>query len=216
MKQKQTYFVRASFAVLIFVMLGYVVKFYPEVLTEFDNIIQSTIRGSLPALATHIFSTITVIGNTSTQVALVIIVSAFLLKHKWYAEGSFVAISGILAGIVISAFKHIYQRPRPSIEHLVHAGGFSFPSGHSLGTMLIIGSLIIIIGQRVKNQQLKVILQTLLGLIIFLVGLSRIYLGVHYPTDVIAGFTLGYGLLNLLYPFYDQKRFEWRFQNKQK
>lgn len=216
MKQKQTYFVRASFAALVFVMLGYVVKFYPEVLTEFDTPIQSTVRGALPELATHFFSTITVIGNTSTQVALVVIAVAFLLKQKWYAESGFVTISGILAAIVIFGFKTIYQRPRPSIEHLVHAGGFSFPSGHSLGTMLIIGSLIIIIGQRVKNQQLKVILQTLLGLTIFLVGLSRIYLGVHYPTDVIAGFTFGYGLLNLLYPIYDQKRFEWRFQNKQK
>ncbi|WP_162011240.1 phosphatase PAP2 family protein [Streptococcus sp. S784/96/1] len=216
MKQKQTYFVKASFAILVFVMLGYVVKFYPEVLTGFDNSIQSTIRGQLPQLATHFFSAITLIGNASTQIALVIITFALLLNQKWYAESGFVAISGILAAIVIAGFKNIYQRPRPSLEHLVHAGGFSFPSGHSLGTMLIIGSLIVILSQRIKQQQLKLVLQIILELTILLVGLSRIYLGVHYPTDVIAGFTLGYGLLNLLYPIYDQKRFEWRFQNKQK
>ncbi|WP_161978562.1 phosphatase PAP2 family protein [Streptococcus sp. S784/96/1] len=216
MKQKQTYFVKASFAILVFVMLGYVVKFYPEVLTGFDNSIQSTIRGQLPQLATHFFSAITFIGNASTQIALVIITFALLLNQKWYAESGFVAISGILAAIVIAGFKNIYQRPRPSLEHLVHAGGFSFPSGHSLGTMLIIGSLIVILSQRIKQQQLKLVLQIILELTILLVGLSRIYLGVHYPTDVIAGFTLGYGLLNLLYPIYDQKRFEWRFQNKQK
>ncbi|MFC5630988.1 MULTISPECIES: phosphatase PAP2 family protein [Streptococcus] len=216
MKQKQTYFVKASFAILVFVMLGYVVKFYPEVLTGFDSSIQSTIRGQLPQLATHFFSAITFIGNASTQIALVIITFALLLNQKWYAESGFVAISGILAAIVIAGFKNIYQRPRPSLEHLVHAGGFSFPSGHSLGTMLIIGSLIVILSQRIKQQQLKLVLQIILELTILLVGLSRIYLGVHYPTDVIAGFTLGYGLLNLLYPIYDQKRFEWRFQNKQK
>ena len=51
---------------------------------------------------------------------------------------------------------------------------------------------------------------------IALVGLSRIYVGVHYPTDVLAGFTLAFGLLNVIYPTYDRIRFEWRFQSKQK
>lgn len=216
MKNKQTYLVRGSFAALIFVILGYVVKFYPEVIRDFDTSIQAAIRGNLPELATRFFKAITVIGNTGTQVALVILALLFLSSKKWYAEAGFVTLSGILAGILIFSLKNVYLRPRPSLEHLVHAGGYSFPSGHSMGTMLIIGTLIIIVGQRIKKQSLKLPVQVVLGASILLVGLSRIYLGVHYPTDVLAGFSLGFGILNFLYPFYDQKRFEWRFQNKQK
>lgn len=215
MKNKQTYLMRASFAALIFVMLGYVIKFYPEVIKTFDTSIQNLIRNQLSASLTQIFKGITFIGNPSTQIATVFLLSLTLYLKRWYIESGFILLSGSLAALTITGFKYTYQRPRPSLEHLVHAGGYSFPSGHSLGPILILGSLIIIIGQRVQHKHIRLALQTLIGLTIFLIGFSRIYLGVHYPTDVIAGFTLGFGILSAVYPFYDQKRFEWRFQNKQ-
>ncbi|MFC3927143.1 phosphatase PAP2 family protein [Streptococcus caprae] len=217
MKNKQTHFTIASFACLIFVMLGYVIKFYPETVASFDMTIQSAMRGDLPAGLTTFFSTITVIGNTLTQVILVVV--AFLALYfwkQWKAEGGFVAVSGIAAACFILTFKYIYRRDRPSITHLVEAHGYSFPSGHSMGTMLIIGSLIVIVHQRMKAGLARTFCELLLACLIGLIGLSRIYLGVHYPTDVIAGFTLGFGVLHLIYPFYDQKRFELRFQGKQK
>ncbi|MGT2741883.1 phosphatase PAP2 family protein [Streptococcus plurextorum] len=216
MKQKQTYFLRASFAILIFVFLGYVVAFYPQHLEIFDTPIQTIIRGQLPSFATQFFKAITIIGNTSSQIIILMVAVAFLLYKKYYSEGIFLLISGMTAALAISSLKYLYGRPRPSISHLVHADGFSFPSGHSMGSMMILGSLIIIIGQRIKHRASALLIQSLLASIILLIGLSRIYLGVHYPTDVIAGFVLGYGVLNAIFPFYDQKRFEWRFQNKQK
>lgn len=217
MKNKQLYLTRASFAILAFVMLGYVVRFYPEQLVVFDQPIQSAIRGSLPNFLTSLFKSITLVGNTSTQVILVLAISAFLyFVKKWKVEAGLVALSGVLAGVLIVVLKNIYDRPRPSIEHLVHADGFSFPSGHSLGAFLIFGSLLIVLHQRLEKSWRKTVFEALLVLLIAFIGLSRIYLGVHYPTDVLAGFVMGYGVLNLLYPFYDQKRFEWRFQAKQK
>ena len=99
---------------------------------------------------------------------------------------------------------------------MVHAGGYSFPSGHSLGTFMILGAIAIVLAQRLAKKGAKVVIYIVTGLLIALVGLSRIYVGVHYPTDVLAGFTLAFGLLNAIYPTYDRIRFEWRFQSKQK
>lgn len=215
-KSKQPYYLWASFAFLGFVVLGYCVKFSPEVLKVFDTPVQSAIRGNLPQVWTTFFSSITVIGNTSTQVVLVALTFLFFRYKKWYIESYYMLVNGLISAICILSLKNIYQRPRPSITHLVEAHGYSFPSGHSMGSMLIIGGLAIILYQRLANPLVRNIVVGLLGLLIALIGLSRIYVGVHYPTDVLAGFLLGSGFLALLYPHYVQKRFEWRFKSKQK
>lgn len=217
MKRKQYYLTQGSFAVLFFVMLGYIVKFYPETLKGFDSTIQTAVRGELPTLLTNFFKTVTVLGNTKTQIVLVIFLTLLLYWYKnWKIEAGFVAFSGALVGLCIVTLKHVYGRPRPSILHLVHADGFSFPSGHSLGMFMIFGVLAIILSQRITNPLIKNVTRFILASLIFLVGLSRIYLGVHYPTDVLAGFLLAYGMLNILYPFYDHYRFVSRFKSQQK
>ena len=66
-----------------------------------------------------------------------------------------------LAGILIVTFKNIYQRPRPEILHLVEEKGFSFPSGHSLAVTIMVGTLIVIFSQRIKDQLWKRIVQNL-------------------------------------------------------
>ncbi|MCC9746533.1 phosphatase PAP2 family protein, partial [Streptococcus agalactiae] len=100
-------------------------------------------------------------------------------------------------GICILSLKLIFQRVRPTLTHLVFAGGYSFPSGHSMGTFMIFGSIIILLQYYMPKSIWKLLCQGTLGLLIFLIGLSRIYLGVHFPTDVLAGFILAYGILNL-------------------
>ena len=216
MKHKHTHYIYASFALLLFVALGYLVKFYPEALTGFDSNIQTWVRGGLPAGLTRFFKTITILGNTPVQAIIAIVAVIWLYLRQYKAEAIFVGASGLLASILIVSLKYIYQRQRPSITHLVHASGYSFPSGHSLGTFMILGAIAIVLAQRLAKKESKIAVYGITGLLIFLVGLSRIYVGVHYPTDVLAGFTLAFALLNAIYPTYDRIRFEWRFQSKQK
>ena len=216
MKHTHTHYIYASFALLLFVALGYMVKFYPEVLTGFDSNIQTWVRGGLPAGLTRFFKTITMLGNTPVQAIIAIVAVIWLYLRQYKAEAIFVGASGLLASILIVSLKYIYQRQRPSITHLVHASGYSFPSGHSLGTFMILGAIAIVLAQRLEKKESKIVVYAITGLLIFLVGLSRIYVGVHYLTDVLAGFTLAFGLLNAIYPTYDRIRFEWRFQSKQK
>lgn len=216
MKDKQTYLTKGSFALLLFVILGYVVKFYPEKLIPFDSSIQTAIRGDLPAILTTIFRGITRLIDLPIVISWAILLTAIFYLKKWKSESLLVAGNLSLAGILIVSLKHLYQRPRPDILHLVEEKGFSFPSGHSLAVTLLIGSLIIILGQRVKNTTIKLALQGLLGLYLISVLVSRVYLGVHYPSDVLASLCLGLGILFIEFPFYDKLRFQWRFTGKQK
>ena len=216
MKDKQTYLTKGSFALLLFVILGYVVKFYPEQLIPLDSSIQTAIRGDLPAILTTIFRGITRLIDLPIVISWAILLTAIFYLKKWKTESFLVAGNLSLAGILIVSLKHLYQRPRPDILHLVEEKGFSFPSGHSLAVTLLIGSLIIIVGQKVKNRTVRLILQISLGIYLVSVIISRVYLGVHYPSDVLASLCLGLGILFIEFPFYDKLRFQWRFTGKQK
>ena len=216
MKDKQTYLMKGSFALLLFVILGYIVKFYPNMLIGFDQPIQTAIRGDLPASLTFLFRTITYLIDIPVIITWVLIVAFIFYRKQWKLESYLMLGNLTLAGILIVTFKNIYQRPRPEILHLVEEKGFSFPSGHSLAVTLLIGSLIIIVGQRVKDRTVKLIFQILLGVFLVSVIISRVYLGVHYPSDVLASLCLGLGILFIEFPFYDKLRFQWRFTGKQK
>ena len=216
MKDKQTYLTKGSFALLLFVILGYVVKFYPEMLVSFDQPIQTAIRGDLPETLTLLFRAITHLIDIPVIISWVLIVAFIFYRKQWKMESYLMLGNLALAGILIVTFKNIYQRPRPEIVHLVEEKGFSFPSGHSLAVTLMVGSLIVILSQRIKNTTWRKVVQIGLGIYLVSVLVSRIYLGVHYPSDVIASLCVGLGVLFMEFPFYDKLRFQWRFTGKQK
>lgn len=216
MKNKQSYLTKGSFALLLFVILGYMVKFYPEQLVGFDSPIQTWLRGDLPAFLTTFFKLVTSLIDPLGIIIWVSALSLFFLYKKWKMEAALLAGNLVLHGILIKLIKLVYQRSRPSLSHLVEEGGYSFPSGHSMATAIVVGTLIIIVQQRIQNQHLKRLVQGLLLLFILTIMASRVYLGVHYPTDVIGGALMGFAILSIEFPFYDKLRFQWRFKGKQK
>ena len=111
-----------------------------------------------------------------------------------------------LSGLVHQFFKILIHRPRPSEFALIIQAGYSFPSGHSLSSMAIYGFLIYLIYHRVEDQRKRRLLIGLLSLLIVLIGLSRVYLGVHYISDVLAGFSLGLTFLIAFCSFFERKR----------
>ena len=96
--------------------------------------------------------------------------------------------------IVITLFnqslKVLFQRERPVGYNLIDASGYSFPSGHAMVSMAFYGLLIYIIYRLVKNKTLRNILIFINVIIIILIGISRVYLGVHFMTDIIAGYCM--------------------------
>jgi len=216
MKDKQIYLTKGSFALLLFVILGYMVKFYPDMLIGFDQPIQTAIRGDLPTSLTFLFRTITHLIDIPVIITWVLIVAFIFYRKQWKLESYLMLGNLTLSGILIVTFKNIYQRPRPEILHLVEEKGFSFPSGHSLAVTIMVGTLIVIFSQRIKDKLWKRIVQILLGFYLLSVLVSRVYLGVHYPSDVLASLCVGLGVLFIEFPFYDKLRFQWRFKGMQK
>ena len=142
---------------------------------------------------TEIMEAITFLGNHNFLIpANLVLIIYFLVirKHRWYSiKIPVVAIGGVT---MMALLKFVFSRPRPLIPLLEPARGFSFPSGHAMMSFSFYGVLIFMVYENVRNQYLKWGLIIALLLLIFLIGLSRVYLRVHYASDVIAGFAAGF------------------------
>ena len=135
---------------------------------------------------------LTIVAKTITNVAnpvILLLVAGvlFLVVEKKKNKFSIVCNLGI-AAILNIILKSIIQRPRPIGHRLIDESGYSFPSGHSMVSMAFYGYLVYLIVKNVKNKYLRAISSCILLLLILFIGLSRIYLGVHYTSDVIGGF----------------------------
>lgn len=130
---------------------------------------------------------------TNITSPLVVIVTAIILiifiKNKKIKLSLMINLIGVT--IINNLFKVIIARPRPDINRLVDETGYSFPSGHAITSMAFYGYLIYLIYKYVDNRKIKIPLMIFLILLIPIIGLSRIYLGVHYTSDVLGGFLLG-------------------------
>ena len=115
----------------------------------------------------------------------------FVKKHKWYSiKVPVIAVGSISLNLIL---KYLFDRPRPLIPHLVDAYGLSFPSGHAMISASFYGLLIYLVWKNVKLRAWRFLLVVLLSLLIILIGFSRVYLHVHYATDVVAGIAAGLG-----------------------
>lgn len=114
----------------------------------------------------------------------------FVRRNKWYSiKVPAIALSSL--GLMF-LLKHLFDRPRPDIPLLFEAKGLSFPSGHALMSVTFYGLLIYIVFKTYRDRDWKWIVIGLLILLILIIGGSRVYLRVHYASDVIAGYCIGF------------------------
>ena len=135
--------------------------------------------------ADDFFKGITHFGNV--YYILILILIGFLIFHK---KSNFKFLMSMMlintaANVLLKLF---FARPRPNYPRLIEESGYSFPSGHAMGGLMFYGLLIYFLWQSKFSKTLKVIGTIILTLLIFLIGISRIYLGVHYPSDILGGF----------------------------
>ena len=136
---------------------------------------------------TGIMKVITSLGGAYVLIALTL-GSLLVLKNRRISI--LITLNLIISTILNFLLKYVIERPRPEGYGLILESGYSFPSGHSMVSMAFYGFIIYLIWKFVKNKNLKYICSALLGLLIISIGFSRIYLGVHYASDVIGGFAI--------------------------
>lgn len=177
--------------IICLVITGFILEdVYEREILEFDKLAFSLFKIRTPLL-TKIFLIITNLGSPYVLILLTLL--SFLLKNK---KISFIITANLgLITIINQVLKFIVKRPRPSDLFLIVETGYSFPSGHSMVSLSFYGLLIYFIYKYFKNKKLKIFLITLFSLIIVLIGVSRVYLGVHFVSDVISGFLLSLSYL---------------------
>ncbi len=134
---------------------------------------------------TAIFKFLTNFGST-LYIVIFCIILFFIYKNKKEVFNLYGLI--LISTILNNVLKLIFKRPRPNLVHLVPENTYSFPSGHSMAAMTLYGFLIYLIWKSKIKKELKIASITALSLLILLIGFSRIYLNVHYFSDVIGGF----------------------------
>jgi membrane-associated phospholipid phosphatase len=160
-----------------------------EALEAFDRTLASAVRLHELAAAAELFSVVTVLGHRLVLLALGIAVGVLLFaRHRWWMLAAWVgAVGG--GSLLNMALKAAAQRSRPAVEAATYAEGWSFPSGHAMNSTVAYGMLAYLLVQRFRGHIGPIV--TGAALVILLVGASRIYLGVHYFSDVAAGFLAG-------------------------
>ncbi len=133
---------------------------------------------------------VTWFGNNATVIGLVVAVSlGLVLTRRYWAALRVLAASG-LGGLVVLGLKSLFQRARPT-DQVIAATGYSFPSGHAFASTVFYGMMVYLVWRLTDRAWARVLAAVVGPLLIVAVGLSRVYLNVHYLTDVLAGWLSG-------------------------
>ena len=188
---------------IVFICLILVIGILEDVLE--DEILKLDIYGYdlvskflISDFVTPIAKNITHLGGAIFLITLSLIL-LLIIKNK--KIGILIWLNLGISVLLNQALKFIIQRPRPTEFRIINESGYSFPSGHSMVSAAFYGFLIYLIYKNVKNKYLKWSLITLLSLVILTIGISRIYLGVHYTSDVIAGLLISVSYLIIFIHF---------------
>ena len=156
---------------------------------HFDEVTRAAVHQFATPLLTATMRGFSFVGSTiALTVGTIFVVFQFALR-KWGREARLFAITMIGAGLLNITLKLAFKRPRPvPFFNLSPPETYSFPSGHSLTSAVFFGALAAILTARIKSKRVQVAIWVVATAMFLLIGLSRIYLGVHYTTDVIAGF----------------------------
>jgi undecaprenyl-diphosphatase len=186
------------------IALGMVVEIADSV-READRVVRTDER-IIRFFVDHRTAWLTTVAKIVTQLAgglivtpIVIVTVALLVRVRHRRAALVVALSGIGTVALVQATKHFVGRARPPIaDRLVSAQGLSFPSGHSAQSVACYGALAWLACELGRRRRVRVLSVVAAALTVVGVGLSRVYLGVHWPSDVLSGWLLGLGWLAAL------------------
>ncbi|WP_454968687.1 phosphatase PAP2 family protein [Gemella sanguinis] len=201
---KNNFKILITVVILTFLFLS---QSYSNLLKTFDLKIIGLIQSLENKYSTVFYQMITNIADTYQSIVITVLLVFFLYTKKYNREALFLAITMSICGIAMPLLKNIFSRERPNFYRLIEISGYSFPSGHTTAATTMYLTLAIIVLSNI-NKLNKYFVFGIAALGIIIIGTSRIYLGVHYPTDVMAGICLGISIVSIVYSLYYNKSIE--------
>ena len=180
----------AGSLIVIGIIFGVIAKL--NLTSDLDTFIYNIIIKMQSDSVTQIFKAITFLASTKFILCLNIIALIIYIIKK---IGNLLLIkeNSIFSVVSNNLIKFLIKRPRPNVLRLVTETNYSYPSGHAMISVLFYGTIITLLNR--NNIKYRKIINIILMLIILLVGVSRIYLGVHYASDIIGGYLISTGIL---------------------
>jgi len=190
-------FLLAATGVLVFLLLASEVR-EGEVFGVDRWLIQALRSSSDPSVPIGPFwlqralSDITALGGSPVLTLLTIISTGYLLAARKAATAAFLVASVSLGAIASNLLKLFFARPRPDVvSHLVDTYSTSFPSGHAMNSAIVFLTLGALLARAEADRAVRIYLMAVAIFLTLIIGFSRVYLGVHWPSDVIAGWCVG-------------------------
>jgi undecaprenyl-diphosphatase len=187
-------------------------------IVHFDSTVISYVQGFEVPMLTAIMKFFTFIGGTVPILVLSILLLFFLykvFKHRLELILFIAVIAG--ANILFVSLKLLFHRARPDLHRLIEVSNYSFPSGHATNAFALYGVLTFLLWRHIPTRLGRSILIIISVIFILAIGVSRIYLGVHYPSDVIAGYFISAFWLSIAIWFfqrYKEKRYNQKKDNE--
>lgn len=145
-----------------------------------------------PAWVKPVALDITALGSAAVLTLIVLLICGYLALERKFTAAFLILFATGTGALLSNTLKYAVNRDRPTVvPHLAEFSRMSFPSGHSMLSAVVFLTLAVLLAQTVDQRRSKIYLICAALLLAFLVGLSRLILGVHYPTDVLAGWTAG-------------------------
>lgn len=183
-------------ALLVFTLLLGGVLWQSPWIKNLDNLGNSLLRGAITSGKTHFFSIFTNFGSAGVLLIFTALITIVLYWHHLKGLALWFSSCFLIGGGLPFLVKQLVRRERPSYR-LITESGFSFPSGHASSSSVFYGLVLVLVLVYCKKNWQKFLAAFLLTGVTLLILWSRVYLGVHYPSDVLAGLSLGTGIVLL-------------------
>ncbi|MFJ5712927.1 phosphatase PAP2 family protein [Neobacillus sp. NPDC093127] len=184
---------------------------------DFDSDVIAAIQGLESPTLTKVMKFFTLIGSSSVVIVLTIILIIFLYKVLHHRLELILFISAIIGSAVLNQIlKLIFHRVRPNFHRLIDISGYSFPSGHAMNAFTVYVILSFLLWRHIPSRWGRSVLIIFSVFMIMAIGISRIYLGVHYPSDIIGGYLAsGFWLTVAIwfFQFYQEKRYNKKYKS---
>ena len=188
MDRKKNIWIWFALFIAVFILFSIIGSLYNNEIISIDVFMHDLVVNNLRSDGlTFIMLFIT---NFCNPIILILLSLVILLICKDKKMGLIIIINLLVSILLNIIFKGIIQRDRPLEDFLITESGYSFPSGHSMVSMAYYGLIIYFIYKKIKDKRVRNVLMILIGLLILAIGFSRIYLGVHFASDVIGGFLI--------------------------